>query len=444
MSDHQEPPGAAATPIRKVAGASLVGTTIEFYDFFIYGTAAALVFPKVFFPTVTPFIGTLLSFGSFGAGFIARPLGGIIFGHFGDRIGRKKMLIFSLLLMGLSTAAVGALPSYAAAGVLAPILLVTLRLLQGIALGGEWGGAVLLAVEHAPAHRRGFYGSWAQAGTSLGVVLSTGSFMLVSLLPADQFLTVGWRIPFLASVLMVAVGLFVRLRVTESPAFEVVRDRRTTARTPILEVLRRHPKQVLLVAGAFMSQSTVGYICIVYLVSYGTTTVGASRTAVLMIVMCTSVLGGMVNLACGALSDRFGRKRVYLTGVAIMGISIFPALALYSTGTIALMALGQVVVQGFGLCIASGATAAMFSEMFGTRLRYTGASLGYQLAGVFGAAASPAVAAALLESAGTVYAIAGYVAGIALVSFIAVTLIPESRGTDIVEAEPAPATVLAA
>src|ERR671914_2363011 len=233
MSESQEPPGAAATPIRKVAGASLVGTTIEFYDFFIYGTAAALVFPKVFFPTVTPFIGTLLSFGSFGAGFIARPLGGIIFGHFGDRIGRKKMLIFSLLLMGLSTAAVGALPGYAAVGVLAPILLVVLRPLQGIAPGGEWGGAVLLAVEHAPAHRRGFYGSWAQAGTSLGVVLSTGSFLLGSLVPADQFLTIGWRIPFLASVLMVVVGLFVRLRVAERPAFEIVRERGTTAPAPV-------------------------------------------------------------------------------------------------------------------------------------------------------------------------------------------------------------------
>src|SRR5918992_2435615 len=231
MSESQEPPGAAPTPIRKVAGASLVGTTIEFYDFFIYGTAAALVFPKVFFPTVTPFIGTLLSFGSFGAGFIARPLGGIIFGHFGDRIGRKKMLIFSLLLMGLSTAAVGALPTYAAVGVLAPILLVVLRLLQGIAPGGEWGGAVLLAVEHAPAHRRGFYGSWAQAGTPPGVVVSTGSFMLVSLLPADQFLTIGWRIPFPGPPLMGAVRVGGRLKGAQSPAFEIVRERRTTART---------------------------------------------------------------------------------------------------------------------------------------------------------------------------------------------------------------------
>ncbi|WP_308259388.1 MFS transporter [Pseudonocardia sp. H11422] len=431
----------AETPIRKVAGACLVGTTIEFYDFFIYGTAAALVFPKLFFPETTPFIGTLLAFASFGVGFVARPLGGAIFGHFGDRVGRKTMLVISLLIMGLSTVAIGLLPTYATAGALAPALLVLLRLVQGVAVGGEWGGAVLMAVEHSAPDKRGFYGSWPQAGAPLGTLLATGAFFLVSLMPADQFLSIGWRIPFLASAILIIVGLFVRLRVTESPAFQLVRNRQAESRTPIVEVFRKHPKQVLLVAGAFLVQSTVSYIFIAYLATYGTTVVGASRTSVLAVILLSAVVSTVLHIAFGALSDRLGRKPVYLAGVVAMGVLIFPAFALFNTGNFGLMLVAHVMIFGLALSLAGGPTAAMFSEMFGTRVRYTGASVGYQLAGVFGAALGPIIAVALLEATGSGYAIAAYVAAMALISLIAVTLIPESRGVDILEIEQEPSRV---
>jgi metabolite-proton symporter len=419
----------------KVAAACLAGTTIEFYDFFIYGTAAALVFPKLFFPEVSPFLGTLLAFASFGVGFIARPLGGVIFGHYGDRVGRKAMLVISLMIMGIATVAIGLLPTYATAGALAPTLLVLLRLAQGVAVGGEWGGAVLMAVEHSAPDRRGFYGSFPQSGAPLGTFLATGAFFLVSLMSPEDFLAYGWRIPFLASAILIAVGLLVRLKVTESPAFAAVRHAGARARTPIVEVFREHPKQVFLVAGAFLVQSTVAYIFIAYLATYGTRVVGASQVAVLGVIMLSAVVSTVLHLASGRLSDRYGRKPIYLAGVVVIGVFIFPAFALFDTGVFVLMLIAHVLIFGVGMGLAGGPTAAMFSEMFGTRVRYSGASVGYQLAGVGGAAFGPIIAASLLEATGTGFAIAGFVAATAVISLVAVIAIPETRNRSMVQAE---------
>ncbi len=433
MTTRSGPDAVSTTPISRVAAACLIGTTIEFYDFFIYGTAAALVFPKLFFPEASPFLGTVLAFATFGVGFVARPLGGAVFGHFGDRLGRKKMLVLSLMIMGISTVLIGVLPTYATVGALAPALLVLLRLAQGIAVGGEWGGAVLMAVEHAPPQRRGFYGSWPQAGAPLGTLLATGAFFLVSLLPGDAFLTWGWRLPFLASAILIIAGLIIRLRITESPAFQVVHQRKAEVRQPLLEVLRHHPRAVLLVAGAFLIQSTVAYVFIAYLATYGTAVVKAPRTTVLAVIMLSAVVSTVLHLVAGALSDRYGRKPIYMAGVIAMGVLIFPAFALFNTGNFALMLTGHVLIFGVALSLAGGPTAAMFSEMFGSRIRYTGASVGYQLAGVFGAALSPIIAASLFEVFKSGYAIAIYVALNAVISIIAVALMPESRGTDIIE-----------
>ena len=301
-----------------------------------------------------------------------------------------------------------------------------------MAVGGEWGGAVLMAVEHAPPHRRGFYGSWPQTGAPLGTLLATGAFFLVSLLPGDDFLSWGWRLPFLASAVLIVAGLIIRMRIAESPAFQVVHQRKAESRQPIVEVLRDHPRAVFLVAGAFLVQSTVAYVFSAYLANYGTTVVGTSRTAVLAVIMLSALVSTVVHLVAGSLSDRSGRKPLYTTGVVAMGVLVFPAFALFDTGSFALMFAGHALGFGIAQALAGGPTAAMFAEMFGSRIRYTGASVGYQRAGVFGAALSPIIAASLYQSFGTGYAIAAYVAAAAVISLIAVTLMPESRGTDIV------------
>jgi len=310
--------------IRKVAFASLVGTTIEWYDFFLYGTASALVFAPLFFPKYDPLTGTLASYGTYAVGFIARPIGGIVCGHYGDRIGRKSMLILTLLLMGVATALIGILPTYAQIGIWAPIGLVILRLAQGFAVGGEWGGAVLMAVEHAPPHRRGFYGSWPQIGVPAGLVLSTLVFGLISRLPDQALLAWGWRIAFLLSIVLVAVGLFIRLAISEPPEFVRIRESRTESRMPVLDTIRHHPKNLLVAMGARVADNATFYIYTVFIITFATQpTVGFSRTTVLASVAIAAIFQTIMLPIYGHLSDSIGRRPVYLFGAAGKSFLLF-------------------------------------------------------------------------------------------------------------------------
>ena len=303
--------------IKLVAVASMIGTTIEWYDFFLYGTAAALIFNRLFFPTFDPLVGTLASFGTYTVGFVARPIGGIVIGHYGDRIGRKSMLVLTLLIMGVATFGIGLLPTYAQVGPWAAVSLVVLRLAQGFAVGGEWGGAVLMAVEHAPAGRRGFYGSWPQLGVPAGLLLSTAVFAQFARLPEDQFLSWGWRVPFLLSLLLVGVGLIIRLQIQETPAFTRLKAAQTEARRPIIELLRSQRKEVLLAMGARLAENGAFYIYTVFVLVYGTQKVGLDRQTVLNGVLIAAACALVAIPVCGALSDRLGRRPVYLFGASV-------------------------------------------------------------------------------------------------------------------------------
>jgi MFS transporter, MHS family, shikimate and dehydroshikimate transport protein len=401
---------------RKVALASLVGTTIEWFDFFIYGTAAALVFGKLFFPSASPTAGTIAAFGTFAAGFLARPVGGAVFAHFGDRVGRKPMLVYSLLLMGAATVGIGLLPTYTAIGVAAPILLVVLRVAQGFGVGGEWGGAALMAVENAPPHRRGFYGSWPQVGVPLGLVCGTGAFLILDLtLTEAQFLAWGWRVPFLASAVLIGVGMWIRLTVAESPVFQESMETKAAARMPVVEAFRTYPKEILLAAGSFLATNATFYVGSVWLVSYATTRLGYDRTEVLAANTLLSASDIPMILALGLLSDYVGRRRMFLTGMAVLAVFAVPYFLLVGTGNIVLFVLGGLVVQA---CRSSvyGPQSAYFAEQFPTRLRYSGASLAYQIASIFGGIA-PTICAVLVAATGSLLSVAAYVVGMALVSF---------------------------
>jgi metabolite-proton symporter len=408
----------------RVALASFIGTTVEYYDFLIYGTAAALVFPKLFFPDASPAMGLLLSFATFGVGFFARPLGGMVFGHFGDRIGRKRMLVYSLLLMGLSTVLMGLLPTYAQIGWAAPILLTLLRLVQGFAVGGEWGGATLMAVEHAPSGRKGLYGAFPQMGAPAGTATATLAFYAVSLLPDDRFLSWGWRIPFLASALLIVIGLVIRLSIAESPDFTAVRERAAVARMPIVAAFRRHWREILLVAGAYLSQGVFAYICVAYLVSYGTTVAGISRAQALFGVFVAALVAVVLYPLFGALSDRVGRKPVFLAGVVAMGVAVVPVFALIDTGDPGLFLLALVLVFGIAMAPAAGVTGSLFSLVFDADVRYSGVSVGYTLSQVVGSAFAPTIATALYAATGTSDSIAAYLIGVSAISAIAVSLLP--------------------
>jgi metabolite-proton symporter len=417
---------ARAPGIRPVILASFIGTTIEWYDFFLYGTAAALVFNKLFFPTLAPLAGTLSSYGTFAVGFVARPLGGALFGHYGDRLGRKTMLVWSLLIMGVATALIGVLPGYATLGVWAPVLLVALRFVQGIGVGGEWGGAVLMAVEHSREGKRGLHGSWPQMGVPAGLLLSTGVFALVSSrLPEAEFLAWGWRIPFLTSVLLIVVGLFVRLRLLETPAFSRFRAELTPSRAPLLEVIREYPREILVGMGMRFAQNVLFYIFTVFALSYGEKTLGYSKGTMLLGLATAATVGLFSIPAFGALSDRLGRRPVYLAGAIISLLYAFPFFWLLGRGP-AFVGLAIVLGLNLGQDMMYGPQAAYFSELFATKVRYSGASLVYQLTSVFSGGLAPFIATLLLARHG-VYAVAAYMAASCALTVVATLVAPETH-----------------
>ena len=407
---------ASPDSIRRVVVASFVGTAIEWYDFFLYGTAAALVFNKLFFPTFDPAAGTMAAFATYAVGFFARPLGGVIFGHFGDRIGRKSMLVTTLMMMGLATCGIGLLPTYEQAGMAAPVLLVALRFVQGLGVGGEWGGAVLMVVEHAGAGRRGWYASWVQAGVPVGLLLANAVFHLFAGLPEPAFLAWGWRVPFLVGILLTAIGFFIRLRVVESPVFAQAAAQQPAPKVPLLEVLRTHPRNVLLAMGARLAENAFFYIFTVWILSYATQRLGMAKSTLLNGVL----LGSAVQLVAipffGAVSDRVGRRPVYLGGALFLLAWTFPFFRLVEMR--GAVPVGAAIVVGLiGHAAMYGPQAAFFSELFGTRTRYTGASLGYQLASPFAGGLAPLIASALLAwSGGQPWPIAVYLLFMAAVT----------------------------
>ena len=425
-----------AESIRKVSLASFIGTTVEWYDYFLYGTAAALVFNQLFFPNVAPLIGTLSAFATFAVGFVARPLGGAIFGHYGDKIGRKAMLVLTLLMMGTATFLIGLLPTYETIGIWAPILLVVLRLLQGFGVGGEWGGAVLMAVEHSPDGRRGFYGSWPQMGVPAGLLLSTIAFTIFSSLPNEEFVAWGWRVPFLLSILLVGVGLYIRLAILETPAFRQVQETQTQARVPIIDVLRTRPKGVLLVIGMRIAENGSFFIFSVFVLSYATEQLGLARSMVLAGVMIAAAIQLLVVPVWGALSDKIGRRPVYLFGAAFTLLFAFPSFWLINTQATILVWLAIVLALAVGHAAMYGPQAAFLPELFGTRIRYSGIAFSRELASVFAGALSPFIATALLAWAGNYWPVAVYLAAMALITIVAVYLAPETFQSDVTEERP--------
>ncbi|MFD0139880.1 MFS transporter [Streptomyces sp. NPDC127159] len=444
------PPAPSRLP--RIVAASLIGTTIEWYDFFLYGSAAALVFNKLFFPDSDPLVGTLLSFLTYAVGFAARPLGALVFGHYGDRLGRKKLLVLSLLLMGGATFAIGLLPTHATVGAAAPVLLTVLRLVQGFALGGEWGGAVLLVSEHGDARRRGFWASWPQTGAPAGQLLATGVLSLLTTVLSDSaFVSWGWRIPFLLSGVLVIVGLWIRLSVDESPVFQQAlaqAEARSSApgagseKLPLVSVLRHHWRDVLIAMGARMAENISYYVITAFILVYATTSAGVSKQTALNAVLIASAVHFAVIPAWGALSDRIGRRPVYLLGAAGVGLWMFPFFALTDTGGFGNLVLA--VTVGLVLHGAMYAPqAAFFSEMFATRMRYSGASIGAQFASVAAGAPAPLIATALLSEYDSSTPITLYVIGASVLTLIAVGVAKETRHRDLarvdssVETEPA-------
>ncbi|MBW8796913.1 MAG: MHS family MFS transporter [Streptomyces sp.] len=432
------PPTTAKLP--RIVAAGLIGTTIEWYDFFLYGSAAALVFNKLFFPDSDPLVGTLLSFLTYAVGFAARPLGALVFGHYGDRLGRKRLLVLSLLLMGGATFAIGLLPTHATVGGAAPVLLTLLRLVQGFALGGEWGGAVLLVSEHGDARRRGFWASWPQTGAPAGQLLATGVLSLLTAVLSDgAFASWGWRIPFLLSGVLVVVGLWIRLSVDESPVFRAALARSEARRNagraeqpPLVAVLRHHWRDVLVAMGARMAENISYYVITAFVLVYATTSAGVSEQTALNAVLIGSAVHFAVIPAWGALSDRVGRRPVYLLGAAGIGLWMFPFFALADTGRFGYLVLA--VTVGLVLHGAMYAPqAAFFAEMFATRMRYSGASVGAQFASVAAGAPAPLVATALLADYDSPTPIALYVIAASVLTLVAVGVAKETRRRDLAD-----------
>jgi len=437
----------AATPspatIRKVLVAACAASAIEWYDFFIYLTAAALVFPALFFPAdIDPVAGVLASFSTAAVGFFARPVGGVLFGHFGDRMGRKRTLVTALLLMGVATTLVGLLPTYSTVGIWAAIALFVLRICQGLAVGGQWGGAMLLATEYAPPSKRGFYGSFAQVGVPVGLVLGNAFFLILAAVQTQEaFGAWGWRIPFIASIVLIGLAMYIQLRLEDTPAFRRLQERQQEAqeeggearqRSPVLQVIREHPKQILLASGAFFVVNGAFYVMITGMLDYGTRDLGLSRSAMLTAVLISSFAQIFMLPAWSALSDRVGRRPVYLSGAVLLGLWSFPLFWLVDTRNIVLITVALLLGQLF-LSMMYGPQAALFSEMFSRQVRYSGASIGYQLAAVFAGGLAPIIMVWLLDTTGTSISVSIYMFAMAALTFFSVYLVTETYEDEMAE-----------
>ena len=433
--------------MRKVALTALAGTSIEWYDFFLYATAAALVFPSAFFPDSSPTIGLILSFGTFAFGFIARPLGGVLFGHFGDRIGRKKTLVIALVMMGIASTLIGLLPTYATIGIAAPILLSLLRFAQGLAIGGQWGGAMLLVTESAPADQRGYYGAYAQAGAPVGVILANLAFILISATVSEEFfMTWGWRIPFLVSVVLIGISMYIQLNMEDTEAFkelEALRQQRLAAagsqetvakRSPVIEALVKYPKRIALAAGAFLSVQVSFYILIGFILASGSDPNGAamSRDDMLIAVLLASALQVPTQFWASAYSDRHGRRGIFMLGAVLTGVWGFALFPLVDTGNFWLIVLGITGGLVF-LGMMYGPQAAFFTELFSTEVRYSGASLGYQIGAILGGAFAPTIATILWTEYEIVW-VSAYIALASVLALISVMMLTETYQTNLNEA----------
>ncbi|MDD7965340.1 MFS transporter [Actinomycetospora lemnae] len=432
-------PAPTAAETRRVAGATLIGTSIEWFDFFVYGAAAALVFNKLFFPTANPLTGTLLALSTFGVGFVARPFGGVVFAHFGDRIGRKSMLVLSVVMMGGGTFLVGLLPTYETIGVAAPIILVLLRIVQGIGLGGEWGAAAVMAVEYAPPHRRGFFGSFPQTGVPAGMLIANTSLLIMSAIVSDEaFLSWGWRVPFLASIVLVAVGIVIRLRVAESPVFEQAKSAGKIERQPVLAVLRRQPGNVLRAAGLRFAENSTFYIHTTFVLTYGTVVLGMQRGDLLLAVIVSSAIGLASIPFYGWACDRFGRKPVVLWGSLVLLLMSWPYFWALDTRSVPLIVLATVIAVNVGNSAVYAPQPAYFSELFEPEVRYSGASIGAQGASVFAGGLAPVIATALLDATGGYDWIAVYMSAMVLITIVAALLSPDPYRASLRRGEPVP------
>ena len=426
--------------INRVVLASFLGTMIEWYDFFLYGTAAALVFNKLFFTSLDPRTGTMAAFATYAVGFFARPIGGVVFGHFGDKVGRKSMLVTTLVMMGAATCLIGLLPTYSTIGIAAPILLVVLRFVQGFGVGGEWGGAVLMAVEHSRPGRRGLNASWVQAGVAAGMLLANGVFSLFSQnLSEADFLAWGWRVPFLLGIVLLGLGLFIRVKVMETPLFTAVQTSKKPTTLPILEVIRDYPKNVLLAMGARFAENASFYVITVFVLTYATGKLGLSKPTILNAVLIGTAVQFFAIPLFGWLSDLVGRRIVYMTGTVLMAMFAWPFFLLIDTKS----NLWITVAITLGLVIHAlmyAPQAAFFAELFGTRVRYSGASLGYQLASPFAGGMAPLIASALLEwSDQNAWSVAAYIAIMCVITWVSVFLAEETSQLDMSDQPPEPA-----
>ena len=427
--------------MRKVALTSLAGTSIEWYDFFLYGAAAALVFPTAFFGEIPESTALILSLLTFAAGFIARPIGGIIFGHYGDKVGRKKTLVAALMLMGIASTLIGLLPTYAMIGVTAPILLTTLRFAQGLAIGGQWGGAMLLVTESAPSNKRGYYGAFAQAGAPIGVILANLAFIATSaLLPDEAFMSWGWRIPFLASAILIGISMYIQLTMEDTKAFRELQnhqksigsnENREIKKSPVLEALIKYPKRIALAAGAFLSIQVTFYILVAFLLAYGVTSADISRDNMLSAVLIGSAIMVPVQFMFSSYSDRNGRKGIFMTGAILTAIWAFAIFPLVDTGNFWLIVLAVTFGLSF-LAMMYGPQAAFFTELFSTEVRYSGATLGYQLGAIAGGAFAPTIAAKLWTDF-DIFWVSVYIAIASILTLLSVMSLTETYKTDLNE-----------